>query len=193
MVTLLWVAGLLVAPLQDPEPRLRARLDPATARAVEEVLDAARAKTLPTEPLVQKALEGQTKGAPSARIVAAVEALLRGLDEARQALGASAGADELQAGALWLRSGGSSEQLSRMRRAAPNRSLAVPIAVSSELLARGWPALEAGPALERLLEARVSDAAFLSLRAGVDAAVKGGGSLVPAVTAEVTRLAGRRP
>jgi hypothetical protein len=193
MVMLLWVAGLLVAPLQDPEPRLRARLDPATARAVEEVLDAARAKALPTEPLVQKALEGQTKAAPSARIVAAVEALLRGLDEARQALGSSAAAEELQAGALWLRSGGSSEQLSRMRRAAPNRSLAVPIAVSSELLARGWPALEAGPALERLLEARVSDAAFLSLRAGVDAAVKGGGSLVPAVRAEVTRLAGRRP
>ena len=40
------------------DARLRSRLDSATAVQVERLLDSARARGLPVEPLVQKALEG---------------------------------------------------------------------------------------------------------------------------------------
>ncbi|MCC7133683.1 MAG: hypothetical protein IT352_13575 [Gemmatimonadales bacterium] len=189
VVTAVTLLALTGGGWQDPEPRLRARLDSATARAVEAIVDSARIRGLPTEPLIQKALEGRTKGAAGDRIVAAVGILLDGLGRSRQALGSAAGADELQAGALWFRAGGTAEQLGRLRHAAPGRSLAVPIAVSAELLTRGWPPDEATLLLERLFRARVSDAAFLSLRIGVHDALRGGASLVPAVRAEVARLA----
>ncbi len=187
MIGLLGVVAVLGG-LQDPEPRLRARLDSVTARTVEAIVDSARIRGLPTEPLIQKALEGRAKGAPGPRIVAAVGILLDGLRRAQSALGPGARGDDLLAGSLWFRAGGSPEQLGRLRLAAPDRSLAVAIAVSAELLTRGWPPEEATELLERLFRARVSDSAFLALRTGVNDAVRGGASLVPAVRAEVARL-----
>lgn len=195
LLSLALAAGAASAPDSTQDPRLRARLDPATARSVEQLIDSARTRMLPIEPLIQKALEGNTKGAPGPRIVAAVAALLDGLGQARLALGIPATADELQAGVLWLRAGGGADRLRRIREAAPDRPLAVPIAVSAELLGRGWPAAEAAEALERLFRARVPDAGFLSLRTGVNDAIRGGSGLVPAVRAEVARLVpdGARP
>ena len=58
------VAALLMA-LQvstSRDPRL-GRLDPDTRAGVSAVVDSARAVGLPTEPLIQRALEGATKGA----------------------------------------------------------------------------------------------------------------------------------
>ncbi|MEJ7810624.1 MAG: hypothetical protein WKG32_09480, partial [Gemmatimonadaceae bacterium] len=57
---------------QAPPPpasdaRLDARLDPRTRASVAAVLDSARAAGLPTEPLVDKALEGASKRADGAR------------------------------------------------------------------------------------------------------------------------------
>lgn len=183
------LAGALVH--QEPDPRLQARLDSATGRAVAEVLDSARAAGLPTEPLVQKALEGRAKGAPSARIVAAVNGLWRGLGAARVALGDRAGSDELQAGALWLRAGGDTGSLARFRRAGGARGLVVALAVSTELLVRGWSAGEATGEVERLLIARVSDDGFLSLRSAVEAAVRNGAAIGIAARSEAARLAPR--
>lgn len=182
------LGALLAVPAQAQDSRIRQRLDPATAGRVTALLDSARAQGLPTEPLVQKALEGESKGAPSPRIVAAVEALLTGLGQARLSLGERASDDELVAGALWLRAGGAAGELARLRAGAPSRSLAVPLVVSADLVARGWPIREAFADVERLLEAGVTDRDFLSLRSQVDRAVMNGESVSDAVRREVSRL-----
>ncbi len=176
------------ARLEAQDPRLRSRLDAVTVRAVDQLTDSARRIGLPTEPLIQKALEGQTKGATGDRIAAAVAALLGDLARARRGLGAGASAEELQAGVLWLRSGGNEAHLAQVHRSAGGRGVAVPVAVAAELLGKGWPPDEATDALGRLFSARLSDAGFLSLRDQVAAAVRDGAGVLPTVRAEVTRL-----
>src|SRR6266516_1976943 len=84
MLALLLVAAQVGAPapalIQDP--RLD-RLDPDTRVQVSTVLDSARRVGLPTEPLIQRALEGATKAAPGSRIVAAVRRLSADLSARR--------------------------------------------------------------------------------------------------------------
>ena len=64
-------ALLLVTQVAVQDPRLE-RLDPDTRVAVAAVVDSAHGVGLPVEPIIQRALEGVTKGASGARIVAAV-------------------------------------------------------------------------------------------------------------------------
>src|SRR5687768_16147454 len=86
-------------PLHAQDRRLAERLDPVTATSVQQLVDSARAHQLPSEPLVQKALEGSTLGAGGDRIRTAVGALLGQLGRARDALGPGATEAELTAGA----------------------------------------------------------------------------------------------
>src|SRR5690606_41060658 len=79
--------------------RLRERLEPGTAATVIALMDSARTLELPTEPLVQKALEGESKGATGEAIVRAVRSLIHDLVTARQALGGEIGEGELLAAA----------------------------------------------------------------------------------------------
>src|SRR5882762_11948012 len=90
------VAGRAAA--QQTDARLE-RLDAAARPTVAAVLDSARAAMLPTEPLVQRALEGTTKRASGDAIVAAVRRLAVDLGHARDALGSTASPAELTAGA----------------------------------------------------------------------------------------------
>lgn len=170
------------------DARLRERLPAPIAASVERLVDSARVAGLPTEPLVQKALEGASKNAAGNRIVTAVSLLRDALAAARQHLGPASTAEELQAGALWLRAGGSQTELARLRARAPNRSLAVAIVVSAELVARGWPRAEALDGVQSLLDAGVSDHGFLALRDGVDRAVRGGMNVSAAARTEIARL-----
>src|SRR2546421_195570 len=81
------VAATLVAAAaaaQQRDSRLE-RLDSTTRPIVAALVDSARAAALPTEPLVQRALEGATKRATGDRIVAAVRRLAPDLDRARDA------------------------------------------------------------------------------------------------------------
>ena len=62
------IAALLIAfQVTAQDPRLE-RLDPETRALVGTVIDSAHGAGLPSEPLVQRALEGATKGAPGIRI-----------------------------------------------------------------------------------------------------------------------------
>lgn len=81
--------GLLLvgaAGLAAQGDRLRGRLPPAAFAAVDSLLRVAREDSLPEEPLIQKALEGQTKGASPGRIAQAVSESLRRLRYARELL-----------------------------------------------------------------------------------------------------------
>src|SRR5205807_1637966 len=85
------LAALLAATAVAQDPRL-GRLDATARPLVAGVIDSARAAGLPTEPLVQRALEGATKGAPGTLIASAVQRLAADLRRAVErdiALGAA--------------------------------------------------------------------------------------------------------
>src|SRR3989475_11080899 len=74
------------------------------------MVDAAAARGLPVELLVQKALEGGAKGVPADRVIAAVRALAGELDASAGALHsaglAAPDGDAIEAGAVALPAGG---------------------------------------------------------------------------------------
>ena len=102
-----------VARAQDP--RLAGKLDSATFVAVSRVLDAAREQGLPTEPLVDKALEGAMKRAPGPRIVDVVSVLATRLATAREALAPQPSSPEIMAGADALAVGVPRDHLRQLR------------------------------------------------------------------------------
>lgn len=157
----------------DSAERL-ARLDPPTRAAVLAIVDTARLRGLPSEPLIEKALEGATKGATGPRIAQAVRTLSVHLMTARGALGAAATEPELVAGAAVLRSGVPPTRLEELRQSARRERLGVPLAVLSDLLARGVPVDTATRVIQGMVAANIADEAFLRLGREVDRDVRAG-------------------
>ena len=142
MIRRILAIALLAAPVvARAQDRLAGRLPEPTRAQVAAIVDSARSAGLPTDPLVNRALEGAAKGAEGERIVAAVRSLAARIGEARAALGSSAGEAELVAGAAALRAGAAPGFLARLRREAPRTLLVVPLAVMADLVARGVPAV----------------------------------------------------
>src|SRR5262245_37855211 len=112
---------------QAQDPRLARRLEATALAQVTLVLDSARLAGLPTEPLVDRALEGASKGASGERIAAAVRKLAADLATAQRALNGGDAA-ELEAGASALRAGVSVEALARLRQSRSHEPLTVPLA-----------------------------------------------------------------
>ncbi|MBA3344435.1 MAG: hypothetical protein H0T44_03900 [Gemmatimonadales bacterium] len=157
---------LLAVPalLRAQDRRLTDRLDPATAAGVHRLIDSAKTAGLPTEPLVQKALEGSTLGADSERIQMAVASLLGQLGRAREALGGDANEAELTTAAGALRAGLPPEALRRLQSLRSGRPLVVPIAVLTDLVAEGVPAEQATQSVLQLAREGGSDDEFVALR-----------------------------
>ena len=159
------VLGVVAAGhLQAQDRRLLERLDPVTATSVQQIVDSARGAQLPTEPLVQKALEGATLGAGGDRIRNAVGVLLAQLGRAREALGPAASEAELTAGAGALRAGLSSETLQRLQFMRQGRPLVVPLSVLTDLVAEGMTADLAARSVFDLARSGRPDADFVALR-----------------------------
>ena len=157
-------AGVLpfaaMAAQSDRDPRL-GRLDGPTREAVRVLVDSARAAKLPTEPLVDKALEGAQKGADGPRIVGAVRGLSGELRNARGGLGATATADEITAGAHALHAGLQPRDLAQLRAAAQRTGrhrVTMPLTVAADLVARAVPAATASEIVLTLTRSGVRDA-----------------------------------
>jgi hypothetical protein len=120
MMTLLLA---VVATIVQPDPLINVR-DPQLRAVVATELQLASNKGLPTSPLIAKALEGQLKAAPSARIQLALKTLAGRMELARTRLGTATDA-ELIAAADALAAG------------VPPRSVTLPIGVLTELVTRG--------------------------------------------------------
>jgi hypothetical protein len=159
--------ALAAAPLaaqQRPDvARLAERLDPATAALVTRVVDSAAASGLPAGPLVNKALEGASKGAAADRILVAVRTLAVDLRSARAALGAGATEAELVAGVGALRAGAEGDVLARVKRARGQNSALLPLAVLTDLVAQGIPVDRAATVILALAEQRAADAQYRTL------------------------------
>jgi hypothetical protein len=151
-----------VAGAQDA--RLAERLDAGTAARVQQVVDSASTAGLPSEPLVQKALEGSTLGASGDRIVSAVRTLHGQLRRAREALSGDASEAELTAAAGALRAGLEPGALRRLQSLRAGRTLVVPIAVLTDLVAEGVPAEEATRSVLDLARDGRPDDEFFALR-----------------------------
>ncbi len=164
------VLALMCAPfaLSAQDARLDARLDAHTRDAVVALIDSARADGIPSEPLVQKALEGASKRAEGARILVAVRMLDRELGDARAALGAASSDAEIIAGASALHAGIAPAALAQMRASRRSGSLTVALAVLSDLIARGVPGDTATTVISALTVAGAQDAELLRFQQGVE-------------------------
>jgi hypothetical protein len=167
---LAWVLmSLLLAPGrasgdESEEARLRARLKPEVATPVIEVVRSAAAQGLPTAPLVARALEGASRQADDAAILDAVRRYAAGLAAARRAMGPTARAAELDAGAGALMAGVPEDSLASLKRARPEGSLVIPLVVLSDFVARGVPVASASNTVLAATRAGAADAALLRMR-----------------------------
>src|SRR5947208_4683853 len=171
------------ATAQQADARLE-RLDAATRPTVAALLDSARTAMLPTEPLVQRALEGATKRASGDAIVTAVRRLAADLGHARDALGSTASPAELTAGAAALRAGASQGTLADLRHAR-REPLTVPLAVLADLVASGVP-VDSATAAVLGLAARARDADLVEFRRAVERDIALGAPPAAATAAAVT-------
>jgi hypothetical protein len=175
----------VVAGAQDA--RLGAQLDEGTRVLVQAAVDSARAAGLPTEPLVDKALEGARKRADGARITRAVTALAARLRVSRSNLGAGATESDLVAGAAALQAGVAADVLHQLRAARPSGALAVPLVVLSDLVTRGVPTDTAAAVVLLVARGGMGDDAFLTLQREVQRDVMGG---APPASAAAVRTRG---
>jgi hypothetical protein len=181
------VAQVPVHPDSALDQRLGARL-PAEARApVRAIIDSARAQGLPTEPLVQKALEGASRRAESTRILRAVSSLAERMRTARSALGSGSSETELVAAAGALSVGVADETLRDLRRSQPDRSVALPLVVLADIVQRGVPLDTASAVIMSLSRAGMRETDFQALRLEVVQDIGSGAN--PAVAAS-TRARG---
>lgn len=172
-VTLLLVLGSATARAQ--EPRLAGRLPESARQRIESVIDSARALGLPTEPLIDRALEGSAKGASPDLIANAVVRLRDELVVVRTALGESASTAELTAGASALRAGARANDLARLRSLRSGRPVTIAAAVLADLVAAGVPADTAlGAVLAIARDAE--DADYIAFRRSVQGDIEQGAS-----------------
>ena len=175
LLILLALVGL-PAMLHAQDSRLDARLDTATRAVVSRSIDTARQLGLAVEPLVDKALEGATKRAAPPRLQAAVDALLHRMEISRDALAPDPAPRDIVAGADALAYGATREALSTMRSIRPNGSLAVPLAVLTQLVASGVPVTRATRAVADLLKRGARDEQLIALQDDVRSYVAAGAS-----------------
>jgi hypothetical protein len=172
------------------DARLAARLDPPTSAAVAAVVDSARREGLPAEPLVQRALEGSSKGAAGPRITASVRALRERLRTAREALGPAAPEADLVAGAQALAAGLDPGTLARLRALRPRGALALHLVVLADLVQKGVRPGAASSLVLDMARSRASDADLADFQRLFEADVRAG---APPGTAAATRARGIAP
>jgi hypothetical protein len=187
-VAFAWLCGLacLPAAVASQEPRLVGKLPDAQRAQVDGMLNSARAAALPTEPMVDLALEGHAKGAPPDLIVRAVNRLRDELRQAREAFGVSASGAEVTAGASALRAGATRENLVRLRglRSGSGHGLIVAAGTLADLVARGVPA-DTGIAAVLALASNASDADYIAFRRNVERDIALGASPAASIGARL--------
>ncbi len=180
-------AGLLMAfSARTDDPRL-SRLDERTRAAVAAVVEGAKREGLPTEPLIDKALEGASKQAPGPAIVNVVKSWVIDLRRARQALGPASTPTDVHAGATALRAGFSIRDLEQLREVRSGVRMAAALNTGSYLINRGVPADTISAMIVRLALASATEEQLISLRQDIERDISGG---VSAVTAASLRSAG---
>jgi hypothetical protein len=171
--------------------RLDGRFDPRARAALERVIDSALVAGVPAEPLVDKALEGASKGAPAEAVLRAVRTLAGDLAVARQSLGTNSLVGELSAGATALRAGVEPSALRSLRHDRPGQPLVVALGVLTDLIARGVPADGASRSVLALTKAGIVDEQLVAFRRDVERDIGVGAPPAVAVGVRTTFLTSR--
>jgi hypothetical protein len=166
--------GTPVLPIADARARA----------AVEREIAQAAAQGLPVRPLIAKAMEGVTKRASGDQIRTAVASQARRLGQAQTLLAPSPSDAELLSGADALAVGVPAPMLKQIREAWPEgQSVAMPLDVLTELVARGVPPRRALEQITELMRRGATPTQIALLGASVQADVAAG--LTPDAALEV--------
>lgn len=185
LVALLVSASVVPAALEaQQETPVLGIADARTREAVSREIDRAASRGLPVRALVAKAQEGVTKQAAGERIRAAVTSMARRLEQARDLLAPSPSDAEMIAGADALAVGVPAPMLRQIRAAYPEgQSVAMPLDVLTELVARGVPASNALQQITQLMRRGATPTHIAGLGASVQSDVAAG--LTPDAALEV--------
>lgn len=145
------------------DARLRQALDAPTYQAVSLVFESARARGIPVQPLVNRALQATLHRTPGPRVHEAVAKLARRLDVAKAALGPGSSEAELSAGANALAIGVPRATLVEIRALSPRQPVTVPLGVLTELVAREVTINRASQMVVALLRNGATPSQLLSL------------------------------
>ena len=168
------VFGASIAWWQGTDPRLTLRLDARTRDAVSAIVDSALKDGVPTEALIDRALEGASKRAEGSLIVSAVRSFARDLRSARIALGPASSNAEVVAGAHALRSGVKVQELERLRQVRSGQRYALALDVMTFIINRGVPSDTASSVIVGLVLASATDEQISGLRVDVEHDIAGG-------------------
>jgi|RhiMetdeSRZDD1v2_1073273.scaffolds.fasta_scaffold150872_2 hypothetical protein len=161
-IVLLSLGAVGTASAQQP-----AALDSATLAAIAPIVAQARSARLPLDPLYARAREGQLRKVPVPTIEAAVRALAERMQTANEALAPNPSEQELRAAADAIKVGIPVETLRAMRKAGKDGSLAVPLGVLTQLVARGVPVEKASMQIVDLLQRGAVPRNFIALEESV--------------------------
>lgn len=173
-------AGVLHAQTAGTLRQLDGRASPSLKSQISLVADSLVQAGLPVAPIVDKTLEGISKGASDQRIMLAVRGVATELGIARRALGPSSD-HELAAAIAALRAGSSADELGRLRKELPGRSLTVPLSVLASLLVDGAPSSSALVAVVATARQR-DDANLLAYGRAVSLDIASGVAPLTAIT-----------
>ena len=194
-VLLLLLAGSLAAQ-ESTTARLNRRVPPGVAAAVRALADSAAARGLPTDPLVDKAIEGSAKGVDPERVVAAVRLVFTQLDAA--AAGIRVGGvvipdrETIEAGAFALAAGMTGQQISELvKLSITPYTPAATLRVAGTLTALGVPASQTVALVRETIRNGRASADLLVLPGRVQAQMARGESPAQAA-AGLTRAAAAR-
>jgi hypothetical protein len=185
------LAGSAFGTVEAQDPRIGARLDAPTRKAISALVDSARAQGIPVEPLMEKVYQGLAMGADGPRIIIAVRSLTTELGSAHRVLGSVATTDEIKAAASAMHAGVPAVELGKMKKQSGlRRSLTLPFTVLADIVSRGVPVQTAANAIRSLVGAGAKDKDISDFQRNVSVDIEKGAP--PAAAAE-TRAKGAAP
>lgn len=174
LVSLLWVFGSAggLHGQETPRERARATLPPDVFEGVTAVAVEMAASGVPAGPLYNKALEGAAKRVPPARLVPAVRSYGMRLQQARTALGPTAGVPLLVAGADAIQRGVSVDAIRSLPTDRPRSPVA--LLVLAELMESGVPQDRAIQLVRVGMDQRIQDGRMLDIPLRVRRLIRNG-------------------
>jgi hypothetical protein len=131
--------------------------DRETSAQITRIMESVRAANLPTAPVVATARHALQVHAPPTRLIAALQAVASRLEASRSALGPASPEADILAGQDALSTNGvTKEMLYLIRRAQPNRSVAVALGLMAQLVASGVAPKQAVEIVSRLAKGKAT-------------------------------------
>ena len=147
--------------------QLAANFDATSARTLQQLVDSLAATGVPSQILLDKAVEGARKGASTERVVAVIRSYAGHLRAAQTVLGSGKRNDLYQAAANALLAGVSVRVLHDLQQLRPASTLVLPLVVVTDLTLRGVPEDSAAAYVSRLLVADARDSDLTELQQSV--------------------------